>query len=217
MEQMDLICPQTVQNKILQKCRETNSPSSSLFQIWIIFDRFEVIVKNLSQPLNFRANFSLRLLSPQDDARIILKLPDYSNLFLYYILDSNYTRIYNSWKCCENRSSSFWAWTVNKKINRRKTIIGHRCYAKVPIKISIIIHILKITLEIHPPKKSPPLTRWPGSATGLIGPKSVVLTRHPGMTFEQVTVRPKRRKEVKSTGTKMRRRVGITNPTCRRV
>ena len=53
---------------------------------------------------------------------------------LYWILDSNYTRIYISWKCCKSRSTSFWAWTVNKKLNRRKTIIGHSCYARVPIK-----------------------------------------------------------------------------------
>ena len=37
--------------------------------------------------------------------RIILKLPDYPN----------YTRIHNSWKFGENRSSSFWERTVNKK------------------------------------------------------------------------------------------------------
>ena len=32
-------------------------------------------------------------------------------------------------------------------------------------KISIIIHFLKINPKINPPKKLPPLTRWPGSTT----------------------------------------------------
>ena len=53
---MDFSYPQTVQNVILRKCRENYSPSWNLFQIWIIFYRFEVIVKSLSQPLNFWAN-----------------------------------------------------------------------------------------------------------------------------------------------------------------
>ena len=74
MGQMDLSCPQTVQSEIRQKCRENYSPSSSLFQIWIIFDRFEVIVKNLSQPLKFWGNFGCFLrFSPQDGIRIIFK------------------------------------------------------------------------------------------------------------------------------------------------
>ena len=98
---------------------------SSLFQVIIIFYRFEVIVKNLSQPLKFGAIFGCFLLfSPRDGVRRILKLPDYSN----------YTGIHNSWKFCENRSSSFWERTVNKKKNKQKqNIIGHRCYARVPI------------------------------------------------------------------------------------
>ena len=106
MGQMDLSCLQTVQNEICQKCRVTISLVQVCFTIWIIFDRFEVIVKNLSQPLKFWANFGCFLrLSPQDGVRMILKLPDYSN----------YTRIHNSWKFGENRSSSFGEQMVNKK------------------------------------------------------------------------------------------------------
>ena len=87
------------------------SPSSSLFQIWNIFYRFEVIVKNLSQPVKFWPNFRcFWRFSPRDGVRRILKLPDYSN----------YTRIHNSWKFCENRSGSFWEWTLNKKKKKKK-------------------------------------------------------------------------------------------------
>ena len=82
------------------------SPSLSLFQIWIIFNRFEVIVKNLSQPMKFWPNFRcFWRFSPRDGVKRILKLSDYSN----------YTRIQNFWKFGENRSSSFWERTVNKK------------------------------------------------------------------------------------------------------
>ena len=52
---------------------------------------------------------------------------------------------------------------MNTKLNRRKTIIRHRCESWVQIKqTSIIIHVLKITLEIHPPKKIAPsyLMTW---------------------------------------------------------
>ena len=66
------------------------SPSSIFFQIWIFFDRFEVIVKNLESSLNFRANCcSFWRLSLQNGARIIVK-HELSNL--------NY-RMHNSWKC----------------------------------------------------------------------------------------------------------------------
>ena len=146
MGQMDLSCPWTIQSEICQReevCRKTIPPSSSLFQIWIIFDRFEVIAENLSQPLKFRANFGCFLrFSPRDGVRRFLKLPDYSN----------YTRIHNSWKFGENRSSSFWERTVNKKINKKiknkqKWNIIHnrlRCYARVPIKNSRIKALLQI-------------------------------------------------------------------------
>ena len=104
---MDLSCPGTVQNEIHQKCRETIPPSSSLFKIWIIWNRFEVIVKNVRQPMKCWANLSRFLLrfSPQDGARVILELPDYSN----------YTRIRNPWKFGEDRLSSFWERALNKK------------------------------------------------------------------------------------------------------
>ena len=47
----------------------------------IHFDRFDVIVKNLSQPLEFWANLGcFWRLSPQDGVRIIFNHPDY----LYY-------------------------------------------------------------------------------------------------------------------------------------
>ena len=56
---MDLSCPWTVQDEIFHKCRETIPPSPSLFQIWIICYRFEVIVKNQSQPVKILTKFSL--------------------------------------------------------------------------------------------------------------------------------------------------------------
>ena len=65
---------------------------------------------------------------PRDGVRRILKLPNYSN----------YTRIHNSWKFCENWLGSFWERTVNKKIiEKKKNVAKHnrlRCYARLPIK-----------------------------------------------------------------------------------
>ena len=82
------------------------SPSSNFFQIWIFFDRFEVIVKNMSQPLNFRANFcSFWRLSPQNGARIMVK-HELSNL---------HYRMHNSWKCA-NQLNNFWASKENVAI-----------------------------------------------------------------------------------------------------
>ena len=77
MGQMDLSCPQTVKIEILQKCRETIPLVQVCFRFELSYDRFEVIVKNLSQPLKFWANFDCFLrLSPQDGAIMNLKLPD---------------------------------------------------------------------------------------------------------------------------------------------
>ena len=50
MGQLDLSCPLTVLNKVIQKCKET-IPQVSLLQISIIIDHYEVTVKNLSQLL----------------------------------------------------------------------------------------------------------------------------------------------------------------------
>jgi hypothetical protein len=67
---MDLSCPpvpKPFKMKFSRNVEKLFLYSSSLFQIWIIFDPFKVIVDNLSQPLNCRANFNSFLrLSPQD-------------------------------------------------------------------------------------------------------------------------------------------------------
>ena len=117
MEQMDLSCPQTVQSEICQKCRET----IPLVQVCFRFELSLTVLKLLSKiwvnPWNFEEILAVFcVFSPQDSVRIILKLSDYSN----------YTRIHKSRKFGENRSSSFWEQTVNKKktikkINRSKT------------------------------------------------------------------------------------------------
>ena len=91
---MDLSCPRTVQNEILQKFRETIPLVGILFQIWIIFDRFEVIVKNLSQHLKFWPNFGCFLrLSPQDDVRIIFQHPDYLIYFRVHNSPASFVQI----------------------------------------------------------------------------------------------------------------------------
>ena len=52
MGQLDISNPSNVWSEILQKCWETEFPEFSIsFQT--VFDRFEVLVKNLSQPLKF--------------------------------------------------------------------------------------------------------------------------------------------------------------------
>ena len=109
--QMDLSCPWTVQNKILQKCRETIPLVQACFRFDLFFYRFEVIVKNLGQPVKFLPNFrSFWRFSLRDGVRRIY----------YYRIIPNYTRIHNSWKFCENRSSSFWERTVNLKKTFKK-------------------------------------------------------------------------------------------------
>ena len=78
MGRMDFSCPQTVQNNICQKCRDTYySFSKSSFQIWNIFDRFEVRVENLeSSRWIFEQTLAVFFVvhwSQQDDAKIILQ------------------------------------------------------------------------------------------------------------------------------------------------
>ena len=91
--------------------------------------------------------------SPRDGNGRILKLSDFSN----------YTRIHNSWKFGENRSSSFWERTVNKKIKKinknkqRSNIIGClRCYARLPIMTWYLPDLPKPVL----PKSLPSLDYW---------------------------------------------------------
>ena len=76
--------------------RRASIVSTQFVSVWIIFDRFEVIVKLWVNPWNLEKRLTVFLrLSPQNGT-------------------SNYTRIYNSWKFGDNRSSSFGERAVKK-------------------------------------------------------------------------------------------------------
>ena len=82
MGQMDFSCPKTVRNEICLKCRDT----IPLVEVCFRFELFLKVLKlesNLESTIEFLSKFQFffSLLSPQDDAEIILKLPDYSNCF----------------------------------------------------------------------------------------------------------------------------------------
>ena len=91
-------------------------PSSSLLQIWIIFDRFDVIVKIWVNPWNFEQILAVFFaFSPQDGVRIILKLPDYSTT-PEYTIPENLVKIGRV--VSENEG---WIKKNKIKINRSKT------------------------------------------------------------------------------------------------
>ena len=87
--------------------------SFDFFQsIQIKHDRVRWLARRLPIPYRISGIWSsfscFWRISPRDGVGRILKPPDYSR----------YTKIHNSWKFGENRSSSFWEQTLNEKIKK---------------------------------------------------------------------------------------------------